>query len=176
MMNSLRLSAVVGLAVITVSCGNNNGFDAKSILEAAPVSLQGEQLTLSMSDVECGAQADLWESPSQVSQERSTARLSSKGRALNFSDDVTMELNSRPYIQVSGAFPLQVIEVKEIAEGSENNTKLVTARVGVKIQHACFQNPLPVMGVKRGNFQHDTAASFLLRLTKETWKVEKIVH
>jgi hypothetical protein len=167
---------VVGLAVITVSCGSNNEFDAKSILEAAPVSLQGEQLTLSMNDVDCGVQAELWESPSQVSQERSTARLSSKGRALNFSDDVTMEPNSRPYIQVSGAFPLQVNEVTEVAQGGENNTKLVTARVGVKIQNPCFQNPLPLMGVKRGNFQHDTAARFLLRLTQEAWKVEKVVH
>src|ERR1039457_1226822 len=176
MMNSRRLSVVVGLAVITVSCGSNNEFDAKSILEADPVSLQGEQLTLSMKDVECGVQAELWDSPSQVSQQRTVARLNSKGRALNFSDDVTMELNSRPYIQVSGAFPLQVNEVTEVAEGSENNTKLVTAKVRVKIQHPCFQNPLPVMGVKRGNFQHDRAASFLLRLNKDAWSVEKVVH
>ena len=175
-MNSRTLSVVVGLAVITLSCGSNSDFDAKSIVEASPVNLDGEQVTLSSKDVECGVQAELWESPSHVSEERSVARLNSKGRALNFSDDVTMEPNSRPYVQIRGVFPLQVDEVTEVGAGGDNNTKLVTAKVRVKIQHPCFQNPLPVMGVRRGSFQHDTPASFSLRLDKEGWKVDKVVH
>jgi hypothetical protein len=175
-MNSRILLLVVGLVIITVSCGSKDDFDAKSILEANPVKLEGEQLTLSAKEVECGVQEELWDAPTQVSQERSVARLTSKGRGLGFSDDVTMELNSRPYVQVSGTFPLQVDEVTETVAGGDNDTKRVAARAGVKVQHSCFQNPLPVMGVKHGNFQHDTPASFLLRQAKEGWKFEKVVH
>jgi hypothetical protein len=175
-MNSRILLLVVGVAVITVSCGSKDDFDVKSILEANPVRLEGEQVTLSMKDVECGVQAELWDTPSQVSQQRTVARLTPKGRALGFSDDVTMEQNSRPYVQMSGTFPLQVDEVTETAAGGENDTKRADAKAGVKVQHPCFQNPLPVMGVKHGNFQHDTPASFLFRQVKEGWKVEKVVH
>ena len=176
-MNSRTLSlVVVTLAVVTLSCGSNNDFDAKSILEANPVSLDGEQVTLSTKNVECGVQEDLWESPSHVSEMRSVARLSSKGRALNFSDDVTLELNSQPFVQIRGAFPLQVDEVTDVAGAGDNNTKLATAKVRVKIQQPCFPNPLPVMGVKHGSFRHDTPASYSLRLDKEGWKVDKIVH
>jgi hypothetical protein len=175
-MNSGTLSVVVGLAVIIVSCGSSSDFDAKSILEANPVSLDGEQVTLSTKEVECGVQEELWDGPSHVSEERNIARLNPKARALNFSDDVTMELNSRPYAQIRGPFQLQVDEVTGVSAGGDSNTKLVTAKVRVKIQHSCFQNPLPVMGVKRGSFQHDTAASFSLRLDKDGWKVDKIVH
>ena len=173
-MNSRALSMVVGLAAITVSCGFNSDFDAKSILEANPVNMDHEQVSLSPKDIECGVQADLWESPSRISDEHSVARLNSKGRALNFSDDVNMEPNSRSYVQVRGAFPLQVDEVTDVGAGGD--TKLVAAKVRVKIAHPCFQNSLPVMGVKRGSFQYDTPASFSLRLDKDGWKVEKIVH
>jgi hypothetical protein len=175
-MNSRTLSLVLGLAVITVSCGNDSDFDAKSYLEASPVNLEGEQVTLSMKDFECGMKEELWESPAPVSQLRNVARLDPPARALKFSDDVTMEQNSRPYVQISGTFPLQVIEVTDVGAGTDNGTKLVSAKVGVKIQHSCFQNPLPLMGVRRGNFEHDTPAKFLLRQTKDGWKVEKVVH
>src|SRR5260370_27162419 len=166
-MNSRALSMVVGLAAITVSCGFNSDFDAKSYIEASPVNLEGEQVSLSMKDLECGVKADLWDSPSPASGARTVARLSPQARSLKFSDDVTMEPNSRPYVQISGTFPLQVDEVTDVSAGADQDTKLVSARVGVKIQNSCFQNPLPLMGVKRGNFQHDTPAKFLLSQTKD---------
>jgi hypothetical protein len=176
-MNSRTLSVVVvGLAIVIVSCGSSSDFDAKGILEANPVTLDGEQLTLSSKDVDCGVQAELWDSPSTVSQERNVARLSSKARELKFNDDVSIVQNSQPYVQIWGAFPLQVEEVTEVRAGGESDTKIVTAKVGVKIQHQCFQNPLSLMGVKKGNFQLGAPASFLLRQTKDSWKVEKVVH
>lgn len=174
-MNVRSLSMLVGFAIITASCGTNSDFDAKSFLEAGPVSLVAEQVTLSMKDVECGVKEELWDSPTAVSQARTVARLTPKGRTLNFSDDVTMEPNAQPYVQISGSFPLQVIEVTDVGKG-EDDTKVVSAKARVKIQHACFQNPLPLMGVKHGNFQYDTPASFLLRQNKDDWKVEKVVH
>ena len=175
-MNSRGLSLVVGLAIITASCGNNSDFDAKAILEANPVNLQGEQVSLSAKDLECGVKADLWDSPAPASEARTVARISSQARSLKFSDDVTMEANSRPYVQISGSFPLQVEDVTDVSAGGDNDTKLVSAKAGVKIQNSCFQNPLPLMGVKRGNFQHDIPAKFLLRQTKDGWTVEKVVH
>ncbi len=173
--NVLSFAAAVALALAAASCGSNTDFDAKSILEAAPVRLDGEQVTLSQKDVECGIKEELWDSPTQLSQATTVARLTPKGRALNFSDDVTMEVNSRPYVQVRGTFSLQVDQVTDVSAG-EKDTKLVTASAGVKVPHSCFPNPLPIMGVKHGNFQHDTPASFQLHPTKDGWAFDRVVH
>src|ERR1700691_3222333 len=106
------LSAVISLCLASVACGNKDQFDegvAKTILEANPVKLDGEQVTITTTQLDCGVQSELWETPSQVSQDRSTAQLSSKGRDLNFGDNPAIETNFRhPYVQVRGAFSLTV--------------------------------------------------------------------
>lgn len=180
MKNSRSLAAaVVGFSIAMSGCGSKEDFDggrAKGILESTPFSLEGEQVTLTSMQVECGAQEDLWERPNQFSAERSTARLDQKGRDLKFNDDVSIEPNRLPYVQVRGAVSLQVDDVSNIRDGGENGTKMVDVKVGVKIQHTCFPNPLPIMGVKKGNFQPDTPVSFLFRLHDDGWHAEKLVH
>jgi hypothetical protein len=180
MINSrIGLVAVVVFSVALLGCGSKEDFDggrAKEVLESTPISLEGEQVTLTSPQVDCGAQEDLWERPTQFSPERSTARLDQKGRDLKFNDDVVMEPNRQPYVQVRGAVSLQVDEVSNIRDGEESGTKLVDVKAGVKIQNTCFPNPLPIMGVKKGNFQPGTPVSFLFRLGNDGWHVEKLVH
>jgi hypothetical protein len=121
--------------------------------------------------------SELWDSPAQVSQDRTTARLTSQGRDLNFSDDPTIEPNfHQPYAQVRGAFLLEVGQVSGLRDGEVNDTKLVDATVGIKLQQACFPNPLPIMGVKHGVFREDTPVSFLFHKSVDGWRLEKLVH
>jgi hypothetical protein len=174
------LSAVFGLCLASVACGSKTDFDegvAKDILEANAVHLDGEQVSLTTTQLDCGVQSELWDTPTQVSQDRSTAQLSSKGRDLNFGDNPAIEPNfHHPYVQVRGAFQLEVNEVSGIRDGQTDGTKLVDAKAGVKIPHACFPNSLPIMGVKHGDFREDTPVSFLFRQSDDGWHVEKLVH
>ena len=173
----LLIAALVGIFVVCAGCGSSefNAEKVKSILEANPVTLDGEQVSLTPGQVDCGAQNDLWDPPAQVAL-GSAARLSAKGRELKFNDDVRMEPNYRqPYVQVKGAFPLQVDTVVAIRDGSEPGTKVADVKAGIKIDHMCFQSPLPIMGVKKGNFREDTPPVFLFG-NDGGWRVEKLVH
>ena len=175
------IAAAVGLSLSFAfsGCGSKEDFDggrAKEILESAPINLEGEQVTLTSMQVDCGVQEDLWERPTQFSPERSTARLDQKGRDLRFNDDVVIEPNRQPYVQIRGAISLQVDDVSNTRDGPENGTKLVDVKAGARVQHSCFPTPLPLMGVKKGNFQADTPTSFLFRLRDDGWHVEKLVH
>ena len=180
MMNLRSLiAAAVGFSLAFSGCGSKEDFDggrAKEILEAAPINLEGEQVTLTSTQLDCGAQEDLWERPTQFSPERSTARLAQKGRDLKFNDDVVLEPNRLPYVQVRGAVSLQVDSVSNIRDGEENGAKLVDTKAGVKIQHTCFPVPLPIMGVRKGNFQPDIPVTFQFRLRDDGWHAEKLVH
>ena len=180
MINSRSLlAAAVGFCFALCGCGNKEDFDggkAKDLLEMAPVNLEGEQVTLTSMQVDCGVQEDLWERPTQFSPERSTARLDPKGRELKFNDDIVIEPNRAPYVQVRGEVSIQVDDVSNIRDGAERGTKLADVKAGVKVQHTCFTTPLPIMGVKKGNFQADTPASFQFRLRDDGWHVDKLVH
>jgi hypothetical protein len=175
------LSVVLGLYLATVACGSKDDLDGegvKGILEASAVNLDGEQVSITSVQLDCGVQSELWEAPSQVSQDRTTARLTSKGRELNFGDDPAIEPNYRlPHAQVRGAFSLEVEEVSDIKNGdADGSTKLVNAKASVKIPDTCFQSPLPMMGVKHGDFKEDAPVSFLFRKSDTGWRFDKLVH
>jgi|ERR1700733_23020 len=176
----LRFVPIAAALIALAGCGNNNDLDgdkAKDILEANPVSLDREQVTLSQKEVDCGMQAELWDAPVQFSPERSTARLNGDAKSLGFSDEIVTEAGyHQPYAQVQGAFSLQIDQVSAIRDGEQTGTKLVSAKAGVKIQHTCFPNPLPLMAVNRGKFQEDSLVSFLFRSTADGWRLEKLVH
>ncbi len=179
MVNRLFPGILAGALLGLLGCGHSGNFDwekAKGTLESAPVSLDGEQVKLTAAQLDCGVQSELWEAPSEVSQGRTVARLNTKGRELNFSDDPVSEPSYRqPHVQIRGSFPVQVEEITSIRDGPEKGTKLVVAKAGIRIQHSCFSTPLPLMGVKRGNFSEDTPPSFLFGQDGD-WRVEKIVH
>jgi len=175
-----RWLLVFGLCLVSPACRDKNKFDegvVKTVLESNPVNLDGEQVTITPIQLDCGVQSELWEAPSQVSQDRSTARLTSNGRELNFGDDPAIEPNfHQPYAQVRGAFLLEIGEVSGIREGETDGTMLADAKAGIKLQHACFPNSLPIMGVKHGVFREDTPVSFLFRKSEDGWHLEKVVH
>jgi len=174
------LAALSALCLLLAACGNKSDFDgggARDILQSNAVNLDGEQVTITPMQIDCGVQSDLWEAPAQVSGDRTTARLTSQGRELNFSDDPTIEPEyHQPYVQVRGAFSLEVNDVSNIRAGESPDTKLVDAKAGIKLQHACFSSPLPMMGVKKGKFREDAPLTFLFRLKEDGWHFERIVH
>ena len=181
-MTTARIShyVLLGIAAVLTGCGSSGDFDggkAKAILETKPVNLDGEQVSLGPGQLDCGAQSDLWQPPNQVSTDRTSARLNQPARDLKFNDDVMVEAAYHsPYVQVRGEFNLQVDDVTNVRDGAEQGTKLVEAKAGVKIQHSCFQTPLPIMGVKKGNFRDDVLPIFLFRQYDDGWRVEKLVH
>jgi hypothetical protein len=168
------------LLLVSTGCENKSDFDgdtAKAVLEASPVALDSEQVTIVQKQLDCGVEAELWEAPVQVSPGHSVARLTPKGHALHFSDDPTIEsIFHQPFAQVRGEFMLSVDQPSEIRNGEEDGTKLVVTKARIKVPNDCFVEPLPIMGVKHRNFREDTPLTFLLRLANDGWHVEKLLH
>jgi hypothetical protein len=165
------------MALSGCGSGEFDGGQARGAIEASPVKLDAEQVMLTQPQVDCGVQNDLWEPPSQLNPGRSVARLTAKGRALKFDDDVaaTDPDYRLPHVQVRGEFALRVLGDPSIKDGPEKDTRLVEAKVGVRIDHSCFPAPLPMMGLKKGNFTPDATPVFLLR-NDGGWRVDSLVH
>jgi hypothetical protein len=165
-------SFVVCLSVLCAGCSSDN-FNP-GILESAPVRLDAEYVMLTSNQLQCGSQEDLWEAPAQ-SGDRSTARLLPKGRALNFADDVSVGDMRQPYVQIRGDFPLKVVDIVNTKDGADKDSKSMEAKVGVIFQHTCFPTPLPIMGVRKGNFTQESAPVFQFR-NNGGWQLEKVAH
>ncbi len=175
------LAASFCLAVVLAGCSSKSDFNedlAKDAIESGPMKLEGEQVTFTDAQIQCGVQAEYWDPPQAISPEHSSAALTAKGRNLKFNDDVVIHDASSPvpFVQVRGDFPLAVASITAIKNGEDNSTKLVEAKVGVKIDDACFPGPLPLMGVKHGNFSVDSPVVFHLHLDETGWHVDKLVH
>jgi hypothetical protein len=169
------------LAVVLAGCRANSDFNeeiAKDAIEMAPLKLEGEQVTFTGAQVQCGMQAEYWDAPLTISPDHSSAHLTPKGAALKFADDVIItDPSSRvPFVQVRGDFPLAVTSITALKDGEDKTTKVVEAKVGVKIDDPCFQNPLPLMGVKHGQFSSDSPVIFHLHLEDAGWRVDRVVH
>jgi len=175
------LAAALSLAMVSTGCKPSSDFNedvAKGAIESQPLRVEGEQVTLTGDQLQCGVQNELWESPSSISADHSIARLTSKARDLKFNDDVIVSEPgiTRPYVQVRGSFPIQVDSITAIKPGEDSSTKLAEAKAGVKIDHACFQQPLPLMGVRHGNFNADAPVVFHFHFDDSGWHADKIVH
>ena len=168
----LKISGLLTVCLALAGCGGN-GFDPGGLLESRPIRLDGEQIVLNSTQVECGAQNDLW-TVTPMGDERSLGRLTQKGRDLQFGDDIQIVAPS-PYAQVRGAFPLKVLQVGTIQD-SDAFTKTMEAKVGVRIDHKCFQDSLPVlMGIRHGEFTAATSTVFRFKLENE-WQFDQIIH
>jgi hypothetical protein len=181
-MGTFATRILVLLSLLTASCGfNTSEFDegkAKGMLEALPVTLESEQVSLTTQQADCGVQNELWEPGVQVSKDRVIARLLPQGRALNFSDDVALAETGfhDPYVQVRGSFMLQVDDVTSLTEGKEQGTEIVNVKAGIRVNHPCFPNPLPIMGIKKGAFSAEAPAAFQFGLQTDGWHIERMVH
>jgi hypothetical protein len=168
-------------AMVLAGCKSSSDFNedvARGAIEGSPIKLEGEQVTFTDPQIQCGLQAEYWDPPVSTSEDHSSAHLTDKGKTLKFNDDVSIrDPSSRvPYVQVRGDFPLQVESIASTKDGEDSSSKLVEAKVGVKIDDPCFQNPLPLMGVKHGNFSTDSPVVFHLHLDETGWHVDKVVH
>ena len=168
------------LAVIFAGCGDPNVFDegvAKGVAEAEPFQLDSEQVSMNPTQLGCGAAEDLWEAPNN-SGDRSLSHLEQKGRNLNLSDDVYSgdPEYPTPYTQVRGKFPLQVDQVISIKDGEDKDTKIVQAKVGVKIADPCFTTPLAIMGIRKGKYTPDLPVTLRFERYDTGWHLVKILH
>jgi hypothetical protein len=107
--------------------------------------LDGEEVALT--SIQRGVHADLWERPTQFSSERSTARLIEKGRDLKFNDDRVIEPDCRLTCRFEARSRFRWTRCR--ISGTATKTALVDTKAGVKIQHSCFRNPLPIGESKR---------------------------
>ncbi len=173
----IRLSqGLLGILVLAAASCDSGGFGEskiKDLLEPRPLQLDAEQVMLTQAQVDCGVRSELWDAPVSVG-DRMVARLTEKGRAAKFTDDVVLTNASvKPYTQVRGQFNLAVFEVVNIKD--EPGAKIVDAKVGVYVSHSCFTGALPMMGVRRGDFTPDAPATFRF-LEQGGWHLDRIVH
>jgi hypothetical protein len=176
----LRISmvAVVVLSIASAGCGGKDFSEekAKNIVEGQPMRLEGEQASLSPGQVDCGVRAELWEAPVETSPGHSSAHLTQQGRDLKFSDDVLTDPSfKRSYVQLKGDFALQVLSIIG-TKSAPDDMKIGEFTVGAKIDHACFPNPLPLMGVKKGAFKEDEPVRFRFRYTDAGWGMDQLLH
>jgi len=172
--------ALVAFAICLIGCGPNdfNYGKARNLIEGTPLHLDAEYAMLTAAQYECGIQEELWDQPSQpvgLPGQIASARLTQKGRDLKFSDDVSIGVKRYPYVQVRGDFNLAVNEISSDKEGPEEFTRLVETKLAVVIPHMCFPNPLPLMGVRKGQFSQDTSPVLFFRYNNG-WSIEKVVH
>jgi len=160
--------------LLLAGCGGG-GFDPNGTLESRPVRLDGEQVLLNQGIVECGTREDLW-TIQPLGEGRALARLTQKGRSLQFSDDVQIgdPVAGVPYVQLHGSFPVKVMQMGSIRD-DDAFTKTGDAKVGVKIDHTCFPGYLQLMGIRHGNFDQTANPVFRFKLDGE-WLVDQVVH
>jgi hypothetical protein len=173
MMFRFFLASIAILTLALSGCGSSE-FDegaVKGQLEGKPQNLSNEQVSLSDSQVECGARTELWDPPNG-----NVARLQQKGRDLKFTDDIRLndpEIHT-PYTQVSGTFSVQVSDVSKLR--NDGDAKLADVKLGIVVPNECFTGPLPLMGVKKGKFTPDAPVVFRFQGSGKEWSLEKLVH
>jgi hypothetical protein len=170
-----RFLFVLSLVVILTGC-SSGPFDegkVRYLLEFQPHPLDGEQVALNPGQVDCGVTNELWETVT-LGPERAVERLTQKARDLKFDDDIQVGELRLPYAQVRGSFTLQMLEVANIRD-VDPKTKEVDAKVGVRMNHACFGAPPVLMGVRHGRFTQDAVPRFRFRLESD-WVYDGILH
>ena len=168
------------LCGLSAGCGDPDAFNdgvAKNAAQAELFQVDSEQVGLSPAQLACGVNDDLWGAP-VVGADRTISHLEQKGRDLNFSDDISSDEPGHqvPYTQVRGKFPLQLDQVVSIKDGEDKNTKIVQAKVGIKIAEPCFDTPLYIMGIRKGQYHDDLPASLQYERYDEGWHLTKIIH
>jgi hypothetical protein len=168
------------LCVLSTGCGDPDAFNdgvVKGAAQAEPFQLDSEQVSISPTQLACGVNDELWDAPT-AGADRSISHLQQKGRDLNFSDDVSSGESgyASPYTQVRGKFPLQLDQVISIKDGEDKYTKIVQAKVGIKVAEPCFDTPLYIMGLHKGQYRDDLPATLRYERYGEGWHLTKIIH
>jgi len=174
MIRPLGLIVILGVLVCT---GCDRDFDdglAMVRLNQQPVKLDGEQVVLNDSQVECGVRQELWEAP-VPSGDRRVARLLQAARDLKFFDDVMVEQSGLGSAQIRGDITLELIPPLQTKD-TEQGVKIVTGKVGAVIKHTCFASSLPIMGVRKGEFSADAPVQVRFVQEGKDWMFDRLVH
>lgn len=173
------------IATVAILCGICTGcfpndFDEtkmRGTTESSPVQLDSEQVTLTQAQVDCGVDRELWDTPVQVS-DRSVAHLRQSARDLGFSDDVSLYEPgyNLPYAQMRGKFMLRVEALIETKDGPGEGYKTSVAQVRVKVPNDCFGGDLPIMGIRKGQFNQNLPVTLVFALGDKGWYVDHFVH
>lgn len=166
------------LCIFMTACGRE--FDVETAQTGASklIELDREQVSMTYEQLVCGIKSELWEGESSwTGQPPTSYHLTQKGRDLQFSDDVypSGAVFSTPYTQVRGKFRLSLGQVTAITNGSDYS-KLVQAKLSVKIPHPCFTTALPIMGVRKGRFALDVAPVLKYEEDQRGWELTELVH
>lgn len=171
-----RIWIAVLSSLILAGCGDREfGAGQAHQVENQKAQLDGEQVLLSKAQFDCGVEAELWEAQ-ETGRDQTVGRLNQSARDLGFGDDVMLEPGLRSaYAQVRGKFLLSLIQVNSIKNDGPDY-RVVDAKVGVRIDQPCFDNPLPVLlGVKKGQFT-DSVGTVLRFRQDDGWVFDQIVH
>jgi hypothetical protein len=168
----------VGLAGLTLAACGDGVFgppQARVLLESQELQLDNEQVSLSYEQVACGEREDLWV-VLRFGERRAAARLTDAARSLGFSDDVQIGAPDfrSPYAQVRGRFRVRASDIKLL--DVDSRTKVGEARAGLLMDHKCFDRPLPLMGVHKGQFSETSGPTFRFRLSREDWQYDQLLH
>ena len=174
----LRLGISAGLAVLCSACGHGEfGVSAAMVqIQQKPHRLDAEQLLISNNQIDCGVREQLWDPPTALGS-RTLARLTDRARALKFDDDIVVseEGHRIPYVQVRGDFSLVMPDLPDLKDAPDGS-KLITGKVYAMVDHPCFQEPLPVMGVRRGHFEEDAVPVIRFVQKDDGWAWAGFVH
>ena len=180
LLTMLPPAVLFALALCILLTGCSHGLDQNTVIPramGAPVQLDNEQVSLTDVQLTCGVASELWEeTPSET--QRTIYRLTDKGRALQFADDIYVHDPEFQvtYTQVRGKFYLDMPSILEIRDGPDDATKLIQAPIGVKISHVCFPDPLPLMGVAKGRFSVKLAPTLIYENGADGWMPTKFLH
>jgi hypothetical protein len=158
------------------AAGNFDYGTIQNLIEVSPIELDGEQVIINESQLECGSQAELWD-VQQLGVGRAIGHLNQGARDLHFSDDIVIgEPGMRsPYAQIRGTFQLRMADFTNVRPDGDN-FKLVDVKVGVELANTCFQSPLPLMAVRRGRFTQDVLPTLRVKLVGKDWIFDRFQH
>jgi len=148
---------------------------AQGVVEAAKIPLNGEEVLLTPDQVICGEKKGLW-TVDQIDGGGAIGRLTAAARALEFGDDVRMGEHkfSGPYVQLHGNFNVKIEKVNKMTDENAD-VKILDAKMGAVITHECFDKPLPLLGIYRGDFSEENAPRIRLR-QHNGWTADQILH
>ena len=185
-LKSFRPSSCAGvmaaaMCLLAGGCGSKEevALDAGLVMAVSNgqnVKFESEQVAMNHEQLTCGIQNELF-GEVDTNATRKVAPLLERGRALGFTDDVSLGAGGqdRPNTQVRGTFPLAVKQVVNIRD-HEQGAKRVEVWAGLRIQHACFPGPLQILGVRRGTLSDAAPAAFEFAKAEQGWRLVQILH
>jgi hypothetical protein len=170
--------AALALAGISLAGCDSGVFDneaAQGLIESSKLQLSGEQVLVTPEQVICGEKKGLW-LIHQMEGGGAVGRLTEAGRALEFGDDVRMGNHkfSNPSIQLHGSFNVKVQKFVQMTD-EKADAKIAEVKLGVVVKHACFEKPLTLLGIDRGDFSEEAAPRVRLR-QRNGWMADQILH